>query len=167
MSLASSKKTFAQKLLINSLTTSSSDYAIAFSKAFTSFFKNASLNGIPIVPNTESLPVAVGVLCSGVTLAFRPSDKQETCKYLQEGIQNYWAKEDPTTHQQALGLMWPDCTPPAIVEASLTDFLIPALDRQFHDDLGPHLAIADALCNWLTTSVKVYLPDEDEYFYFV
>jgi hypothetical protein len=163
MSLASAKMAYAMQLFINSQLPG--DATLAFCKAFTGYFKNASLDGTPIETGTESLPHAAGALLSGVTLAFKSEEKNMTCLFLQAAFVSYWSAKDPATDEVALKTMWPGCTPPAIVEQPLASFLIPALDEEGMEPLEAQTAIAGAIFEWLTTAVKVDVGGD--YFYFV
>jgi len=163
MSLAPSKMGYAMQLFINSQ--APGDAILPFCQAFMSFFKNATLDGEAIAPDTESLPHAAGALLSGITLAFKSEEKNMTCMFLQSAFVSYWSAKDPITDEIALKTMWPTCTPPAVIEKTLASFLIPALDKEGMETMEAHTAIAGAICDWLTTAVKVDVGGDYYYLY--
>lgn len=163
MSLASAKLAYTLQMFTNAQM--SKDPNPDFCAAFTGYFKNASLDGTAIAPGTESLPHAVGALLSGITLAFKATEKNMTCMFLQMALMSYWKAKDPLTLEEALQTMWPSCTLPAVIEKPLSSFLIPALDKEGMEPLEAHMAIAGAIFEWLTTAVKVDVGGS--YFYFV
>lgn len=162
MGLAANKLTYGMSLFTATLIPG--DPTLSFATNFTTFFKNATLDGAAIQPGTESLPYAVEALVSGLTLAFKSTEKNMTCMLMQVAFTSYWAAEDPDTHVPALSTMWPSCSPPAAIEESLASFLIPALDQEGMAPMEAHMAIAGAICDWLTTAVKVTVGSDSFYF---
>jgi hypothetical protein len=164
MSLASAKLDYALQLMVGGQA-ATTDAATPFAQAFTAYFKNATLNGSSMTPGAEALPHAVAALLSGVSFTFATAqDLQTTGMLLQMAIQNYWAAEDPDTHEPALKTMWPGSSPPATVEKPFVDFLTAALDKEAPDIFEATTAIADAVYKWLSTKVKVVVGED--YYYF-
>jgi hypothetical protein len=60
--------------------------------------------------------------------------------------------------------MWPGCTPPAVIDAPFADFFVKALSKQDPTTLEAAMAIAGAVCDWLTTAVKVDVGGDFYYF---
>lgn len=162
MSLVANKLPYGMSLFV--ATQVPGDPVLSFATAFTNFFKNATLDGVAIQPDTESLPHAVEALVSGLTLAFKSTEKMLTCMMMQGAFVAYWAAKDPITLEVALKTMWPSCTPPAVVEQPLFSFLVPALDKEGMEPMEAHMAIAGAICDWLTTAVKVTVGGDSFYF---
>lgn len=164
MSLSSAKAGYAMQLLLNGKSPAP-EAAVPFTLAFTAYFKNASLDGTPIAPGTESLPHAAGALLSGVSIAFKTSTEiHMTSLLLQASFQSYWSAKDPVTDEVAIKTMWPDCTAPVVIEKPFADFFVKALSKQEPTTFEAATAIAGAICDWLTTSVKVDVGGD--FFYF-
>jgi len=153
MSLATEKTGYALRLFNDTLLPG--DVVQKFCSAFTAYFSRASLDGTAIAAGTENLSYALEALISGVTFAFTSTEKNETCSRLQGAFTQYWAAVDPVSGDVALAVMWPSCSPPAVVAKPLSESMIPALDVEGMEPLEAQTAIADAVFAWLTAGVSV------------